>query len=102
MQFLESMDVYAKPVGNFLTINKQKRVSTAWGLCCSSIMVVFTLLAAGFLIADMVGTTNFFSQSVSMTVADVGTDPVTVGKDEIIITYTNSMDNTYMVGYFFQ
>ena len=65
-------------------------------------MVVFTLLAAGFLIADMVGTTNFFSQSVSMTVADVGPDPVTVGKDEIIITYTNSMDNTYMVGYFFQ
>jgi hypothetical protein len=50
----------------------------------------------------MVGTTNFFSQSVSMTVADVGTEPVTVGKDEIIITYTNSMDNTYMVGYFFQ
>jgi hypothetical protein len=37
-----------------------------------------------------------------MTVADVGTEPVTVGKDEIIITYTNSMDNTYMVGYFFQ
>ena len=73
------MDVYAKPVGSFLTINKQKRVSTAWGLCCSSIMVVFTLLAAGFLIADMAGTSNYFSQSVSMSVADVGTTPMTIG-----------------------
>jgi len=61
MQFLESMDVYAKPVGNFLTINKQKRVTTAWGLCCSAVMVFFTFLAAGFLIAEMAGTTNYFS-----------------------------------------
>jgi hypothetical protein len=37
-----------------------------------------------------------------MSVAAVGTTPMTIGSDEIIITYSNSMDNTYMVGYFFQ
>ena len=101
MQVLESMDVYAKPVGDFLTIKKSKKVSTAWGLCCTFIMMVFVALAAGFLIADMIGTTNYFSQSIAWTVAPLGTTPYLTQNSEIIIAYNNNLEDNYMLGAFF-
>ena len=67
MQILQEADIYAQPVGDLITLNKRRKISTPIGVFCSVVLAAFGVLAFGFLVAGMSGSDNYYSQSVAYT-----------------------------------
>lgn len=61
MQFLQEADVYATPVGDLISVHKNKRISTWWGVFCSIVFYALMIVAFGFLVAGMSGADSYFS-----------------------------------------
>lgn len=101
MQSIESLDIFAKPVGNFLTLKRERKVSTLAGVVCSFVFYILVALAFGFLVAGMAGSENYYSQSVAWTNEPVQATPAVVTPDQIIIAYKPSVAQEYMLGAFF-
>ena len=60
MQYLQEADVFATPVGELITLNKERRISSCCGIFGSIVFYAFSLLAVGFLIAGITGSDNYF------------------------------------------
>jgi len=91
MQAVEQLDIYAKPVGNFLTLKSERKVSTMAGVICSFVFYILVALAFGFLCAGLAGNENYYSQSVAWVNEPLQTTPVTTNSDQIIIAYSPSI-----------
>jgi len=102
MQAVEQLDIYAKPVGNFLTLKSERKVSTLAGVICSFVFYFFVAFAFVILCLGLAGNENYYNQSVAWVNEPLQTTPVTTGNDEIIIAYTTSVPQEYMLGAFFQ
>lgn len=61
MQYLQEADMFATPVGDLITINNKRRVSSLSGIVCSFCYFVLAILAAGFLIASLTGSDEYQS-----------------------------------------
>jgi len=65
MQAVESLDIFAKPVGNFLTLKRERKVSTLAGILCSFVFYIFVILAFSILVAGLAGADGYYNQSVA-------------------------------------
>lgn len=102
MQYLEEVDVFSVPVGNLISINKQRKVSSLCGIVCSFIFYALALVAFGFMVSSMNGSDDFFNQAVSWQNLGNPTSQTDIGTDDVIIAFATSRDQSDMLGAFLQ
>jgi len=69
---------------------------------CSFVFYILVALAFGFLCAGLAGNDNYYNQSVAWVNEPIQTTPAVVNSNQIIIAYTPSIEQEYMLGAFFQ
>lgn len=94
--------MFATPVGDLITINNKRRISSISGIVCSFCYYILAIIAAGFLIASLVGSDEYQSQSVGLTNLGAPASQTQIDTDNVIIAFKNSMADSYMLGAFVQ
>jgi hypothetical protein len=100
MQLLQEADIYAKPVGDLISLNEHRKISTPVGVFCSVIFAAFGIASLGFLIAGMTGGDHYYSQSVAWTNLGRTEAQQEISLDQVIISYDLSLPQEYMLGAF--
>ena len=100
--FFRSIDIYAQPVSNQLTMNKRKRLGTCYGGLCSvlfGLIVVYLIYIFSILVR---GNEDMIEQNSYTKLTELGDDDKEkVDLENIIIAYSQSTwDVTWMNSYF--